>query len=279
MNFGATLLACLSIFHRPIPELGACTGGEKRIVGDHSLSENNFCITQATLFRPKLMLDLANGSCLLICGEWSSNLSPAPLYRLVDPRIILPLVRISSKILPIDFIVSAAENPFYSDAFEKYSSYKSPLLNVFPNPFSKVHLTLWDEDGISVNITFKTTNDSIHDLTWFAKDLVYNSQPWYATAFTDLTVHFRANQTFKSLLGDVECQFYIGKLGLPKSTMFPDEYDFLMSTAQTAQTFPGNDKYFVWKDSMHSGNIHTCKEFRLYGTLQSLMTTRIYHRV
>lgn len=246
-----------------------CTGAEKRLVRAHPLNHKSFCINQASRLRPKSMLVLSNASCLLL-GACPASSNSSVLYSLVHPGASVPLLRTStsSQLLAIDLLQTGPENPFDLDAFERNShDYKNPLVDVHPNPFSRVHLTLWKDGNIFVNITFKTTNKTLRTVDWFAKDAVVGSWPWSLSEVTASSIHFKTKQNFSSIYGDYRSQFYIGTLfEIVADTKFPTEVTFLTGTAHNINH---NQYLYVWKPGLSSTNFNQVAELRLYGTLKN----------
>lgn len=166
--------------------VGSCPRVPSRLFDPPSASLQSSCLAHAARWQPDSVIQLTNGSCLMI-GGCSTPVAPAnifPLYALIPPHkaMLLLRTRAETNSAPYQLLWNGTDNSSLStDDLVGTAPFRSPLLSAHPTLFSRIQLVLANESTApQVNLTFKM--DAAMRITdegaWFSRARLVASHPW-----------------------------------------------------------------------------------------------------
>lgn len=179
--FALTLLFCL----RPTSTLAPCSRVPRLLV--HPPFKTAYkCITQASHLQPTTMLELANGSCLMV------NVCPVavkadgiPLFTLKsrDDLILLLRTRAEGSTSPFQLLMNGPDNDSIvadNNLSGSIFPFRNPLLSEHLALFSRIDLIMSNGSTPHVNLTFSVDNtlQLNQEGSWFTKSNLKTAYPW-----------------------------------------------------------------------------------------------------
>lgn len=163
-------------------------------------NRRDYCIQQATLTAASFLRALSNGSCLLFNACAAKTTSEYPLYRRLLPGSPMLLMRTKPDTHPHAYDLFR-KGQVSTNLYRESEPYLSPLVAMNPNPFSHLHVQLFDNISIvpGVDLTFRIKrNDSVREGAWFSKERLVAAYPWNITVMKKLDYkHFTMNGIYQ----------------------------------------------------------------------------------
>lgn len=178
----------------------ACVYRQTERIAPPKAGHPEFCVREATLHTASAFRVLSNGTCELVevCPGDTTTSGPLPLYKLLQPNSLIPLLRGRPDQSPhvFDLFSKGATNKLHTSVEslqDETDQFLSSLVVMKPCPISAIRLLLFRNSSREpvVKLRFRVEGgDDVRQGKWFSKDRLVASFPWNLTSVKEAKFGF-----------------------------------------------------------------------------------------